>query len=359
MHILHLETGRHLYGGALQVFYLIKGLVEKKCRNSLVCANESDIGKVARPYAQVWEVPMAGEIDPRFPFRLRHIIKTLKPEIIHVHSRRGADIWGGIVTCRANIRRVITRRVDNPEPRWMAQMKYGLYDQVVTISEGISRVLLSQGIQASKIVCIHSAVNPRQYETPCDEAFFYGEFDLSPHHKVVGVIAQLIDRKGHRYLIEAIPDILKRCPEARFLFFGQGPLRQALQRLCQEYGVAGTVRFCGFRKDLQQLLPHLDMVVHPALMEGLGVALLEACAAGVPVVASRVGGIPEIVFDGRNGRLVEAGHKSSLTEAVIDLLSDPAKSQMMGSLGKEIVMSRFSIEAMVAGYLDIYRRLSG
>ena len=358
MHILHIETGRHLYGGALQVFYLLKALGDKNCQNSLVCVNGSEIGRAARPYASVWEVPMAGEVDPRFPFRLRRIIKRLKPEIIHVHSRRGADIWGGIMAVKTNIRRVITRRVDNPEPKWMARMKYGLYDQVVTISEGIRRVLLSEGIQTNKIVCIPSAVDSRQYENPCDEKYFYEEFDLSPDNKAIGVVAQFIERKGHRYLIEAIPDILKSCPETRFLFFGQGPLKQALQRMCQEYGVAETVRFCGFRKDLQYILPHLYLVVHPALMEGLGVALLEASAAAVPIVATRVGGVPEIVLDGQNGCLVEAGNRIALTEAVIDLIRDPVKSRMMGSMGKEIVMSKFSVEAMVMGYLDIYRRLS-
>lgn len=357
MHILHLETGRFLYGGALQVFYLIKGLADKNCRNSLVCAKGSEIGKVAKPYAPVWEIPMAGEMDPRFPFRLDRIIKRVKPDIIHVHSRRGADVWGGILACRADIRRVVTRRVDNPEPRWAAQMKYGLYDRIVTISEGIRRVLLSQGIQASKIICIPSAVDPRQYEAPCDAAYFYEEFDLSPNEKAVGVIAQLIERKGHRYLIEAIPDILRSCPEARFLFFGQGPLKQALQGVCHKLGVAEAVHFCGFRKDLQQLLPHLCLVVHPAMMEGLGVALLEACAAAVPIVATRVGGIPEIVFDGQNGRVVETGNKSALSDAVIDLIRDPVKSRLMGSEGKSMVMSKFSVEAMVMGYFDLYHRL--
>ncbi len=358
MHILHIETGRYLYGGALQVFYLVKGLADKNCRNSLVCANESEIGKVAKPYALVREIPMAGEIDPRFPFRLRGIIKSLKPDIVHVHSRRGADVWGGIMARRTDIRRVVTRRVDNPEPKWMAQVKYGLYDQIVTISDGIRRVLLSQGIQASKTICIPSAVDHRQYKTSCDEAYFYEEFDLAPNHKAVGVVAQFIQRKGHRDLIAAIPDILSSCPEVRFLFFGQGPLKRALQRLCHEYGVAETVRFCGFRKDLQQLLPHLYMVVHPALMEGLGVALLEACAAAVPIVATRVGGIPEIVLDGQNGRLIEAGNRSALTDAVTDLIRDPAKSRKMGARGKAIVMTKFSVEAMVMGYLDVYRRLS-
>ncbi|MCP4690384.1 MAG: glycosyltransferase [Desulfobacterales bacterium] len=353
--VLHIETGRHLYGGALQVFYLLKGLRRENCRNALVCAAGSEIGRVAAPFAPVYEAPMAGDVDPRLPVRLWRIIQREKPDIIHVHARRGADVWGGLAARLAGIPCVITRRVDNPEPPWLARIKYRFYRRIITISHGIERVLVSEGVPRKKITRIPSAVDPAPYEAPRDMDFFFKEFDLTGENTAIGVIAQLIPRKGHRFLIEAAPEILRKYPGTRFLFFGQGPMERTLRQHCEAHGVAGAVSFCGFRKDLPRILPCLDLVVHPALMEGLGVSLLQASAAGVPIVAARAGGVPEVVRDGVNGRIVPPGDVSALTAATLDLLRDPDRARALGRAGRKLVRSEFSIESMVNGYLDVYR----
>jgi glycosyltransferase involved in cell wall biosynthesis len=357
MHILHVETGRHLYGGALQVLFLIKGLKKQGCRSTLVCANGSKIGEAASVAATIHEVPMAGELDPRFVLQLERVIRAECPDIVHVHSRRGADFWG-IIAARLNRTKVVlTRRVDNPEVPWAAQMKYRLCDSVITISEGIRQVLFSEGIPAHKVVCIPSGVAIEQYNQGCKSGWFCSQFGLRPHDKVIGVIGQLIPRKGHRYLIEAAPEILKHYPETRFLFFGQGPLQRHLEQLSKSIHIADKVHFAGFRTDLERILPCLDLVVHPATMEGLGVSLLQAAAAGVPIVATRVGGIPEIVHDGVNGLLVPPNDALSLMSAVIRLLGDPDRTSAMGRAGRQLIRKEFSTDKMVAGNLSVYHRV--
>jgi glycosyltransferase involved in cell wall biosynthesis len=117
----------------------------------------------------------------------------------------------------------------------------------------------------------------------------------------VGVIAQLIARKGHRHMIRAIPTVLSAEPRARFLILGRGPLRTELERLCRQARIIEQVRFTGYRTDIDKILTSLDPVVHLAEMEGLGVALLESAAAGIPIVASKTGGIPEVVRNGKKG----------------------------------------------------------
>ncbi len=354
MHILHVETGQHLYGGALQVLYLVKGLKEQGCRSTLVCAKGSKIGEAAAGFAPIHEVPMMGELDPRFVLRLRRIIRTEHPDIVHVHSRRGADLWGIIAARLAKTKVILTRRVDNPELPWVAQMKYRLCDGVITISEGIRQVLLSESIPAQKIVCIPSGVASKQHNQGCKSEWFCSEFGLRLNHKVIGVIGQLIPRKGHRYLIEAAPEILKHYPGTRFLFLGQGPLQRDLEQLSKSIHMADKVHFAGFRTDLERILPCLDLVVHPATMEGLGVSLLQAAAAGVPIVATRVGGIPEIVHDGVNGYLVDVGNTQAIVDAVLTLLHNPLKAKRLGRAGRELVRSHFSLEAMVRGNLRVY-----
>jgi glycosyltransferase involved in cell wall biosynthesis len=354
--ILHVETGMHLYGGALQVRYLLEGLQARGVDNLLLCPSGSDIAGAAATSAKVFAVPMRGELDANFAWRMLQIIKQEKPDILHIHSRRGADLWGSLVARLSGQVAILTRRVDNPEPGWLARWKYRPFQKIITISEGIRSVLLSEGLPAEKVTCIHSAVDYAAWQQSRDRGWFAREFGLPEDARAVGVIAQLIERKGHRYLIEAAPSILARIPETYFLFFGQGSLKEELEALCKARNVRDRVIFAGFRGDMPRIMPNLDVVAHPALMEGLGVSLLQASAAGVPVVAAHAGGIPEIVKDGINGLLIAPGSAQALSDALSDMLSDPLRAQAFGRAGKLVVSDMFSIEAMVTNNHEAYIR---
>jgi len=293
MHILHIETGRNLYGGALQVFYLLKGLHVKGFNNSLICPRGSEISIQCEKIAQVFAVPFLGDLDLTFPARIHRIIRSERPDIIHVHSRRGADIWGGLAARLTGTPSIITRRVDNPEAAWLARLKYSMYKRIITISDGIRNVLLSEGLEESRVQLIHSAVDSGKYTNACDREWFNGEFDLCSDNIIIGTLAQFIPRKGHRYIIEAAPEILKKFPECRFLFFGQGPLKNELQDLCRKAGLEKFIIFPGFLSNMERIVPCLDMLLHPATMEGLGIALLQAASAQVPLIGARAGGIPD------------------------------------------------------------------
>lgn len=355
MRILHIETGQNLYGGALQVIYLMKGLRHQRCENILVCRPNSQIAASARPYAAIFELPMLGELDPLFALRLRQVIRKNRPDIVHVHSRRGADLWSPLAAWRTRSCLILTRRVDNPELPWLARFKYRHYRRVITISEAIRQVMLNEGIPAHKLVCVHSAVDTQHNTIGCQKKWFLSQFSLQPDHQVIGVIAQLIARKGHHHLIKAIPAIVRRHPNTVFLFLGQGPLRAKLRNLCYRQKIEKYVYFAGFRPDLKKILGCLDIVVHPAEMEGLGVALLQSAAAGLPIVATRVGGIPEVVQDGKNGYLVDVGDIQALSERILQLLQDPLKARSLGEAGRHMVCAKFSIAAMVAANLTVYR----
>lgn len=357
MRVLHIETGRHLYGGALQVFYLLRGLHQAGIENLLVCAAGSEIGRRAQDFATVVELPLAGDLDPRLLLGLLRTIRKERPDILHAHSRRGADWWGGIAARLGGVKSVLTRRVDNPESRLLTRLKYGRYDRVATISEGIRQVLLAQGVPVDRLQLIHSVVDLEAYGAGADRAWFEQAFGLLPGEKCVAVIAQLIERKGHRFLFEAAPAILAAVPQTRFLIFGQGPLREALEADCRARGIAERVRFVGFRDDLPRVLPNLDLVVHPALMEGLGVSLLQTAAAGVPIVGARAGGIPEVVRDGYNGYLVPPGDSAALRERTLELLRDDELSRRFGANGKALVREEFSIPTMIARYRELYAQL--
>jgi glycosyltransferase involved in cell wall biosynthesis len=360
MRVMHVEAGMHLYGGARQVFYLLQGLHARGIENVLACPTASEIAKVAAPYVRALHpMVMGGDLDLGLVSRLRRLIEQTRPDVVHLHSRRGADVLGGLAArlARPIPRVVLSRRVDNPEPRLWVRVKYRLYDKVITISEGIRRVLLEEGLPPEKVVCVPSAVDHQAFEAECDREWYHQEFDIPPGSCVIGVIAQLIERKGHRYLIEALPPVFAKHPDVRVLIFGKGPMEAAIRSQITAAGLEEHVRLVGFRADLARVLPCVQMLVHPALMEGLGVALLEAAAAGLPIIATRAGGMPEIVRDGENGLLTPPGDVQALVKALEAMLGDPQRSRRMGRRGREIVAEQFSIDAMVDGNLAVYRSL--
>lgn len=362
MKVLHLEAGRHLYGGATQVLMLLRGLNAQQPddRQLLVCARGSAVAAAAAEAGlNPLTLPMGGDLDGLLLTRLLGLIRRQRPQLVHVHSRRGADLWGGLAARLAGLPAVLSRRVDNPENRW-SRHKYRYYRRVIAISAEIGRLLVErEGLAADKVRCIPSAVDSERFR-PGDRRPLRAAFRLSDSDgPLLGTAAQLIERKGQHTLLQAFPAVLRQHPQARLLLFGRGPRRAALERQCQTLGLGKRVLFAGLRDDLPRLLPGLDMVVHPASMEGLGVALLEAAACGLPVVACRAGGIPEIVRDGINGRLVEPGQAAPLAAAVNELLADPERAARFGARGREIVLREFSVERMARDNHAVYRQLTG
>jgi len=356
MKVLHVETGRHLYGGARQVQYLMIGLQARGVDCYLACARRSAIALTCREkVAGLYTLPMAGDLDVRLTFSLVSLIKRLAPDLVHLHSRRGADIYGALAATISAVPVVLSRRVDNPEPRWLVALKYRRYDRVIAISRGIRRILLDEGVPAEKVVCVPSAVDVAEYQNTCDRCVLRAEFGLSPDTIVAGIIAQLIPRKGHQLVLRALSEVLQQQPNLHIIFFGKGPLEAVLRAQTKQAGLSAAVHFAGFRDDLHHLLGCLDFQIHPALLEGLGVALLQGAAAGLPLIGTRTGGIPEIVLHEETGLLVEPGDVPALTRALIRLAGDPQMRRRLGTRARQHVTSNFGVDAMIEGNLAVYR----
>ena len=359
MKVLHVEAGRHLYGGAQQVLYLLEGLAGHRVDNVLVCPDGSAIAAASPPATRVLTLPMKGDLDLALVPRLRRIIRDERPDVVHLHSRRGADTLGALAGLWTGARIVLSRRVDNPEPKLLARLKYRLYHRVITISHAIGRVLTAEGVDPRKIVCVHSAVRPDRWQSPQPRERLCEEFSLRPDAPVVGMAAQFIPRKGHDVLLAALPAVVEHFPDVQVLLFGKGREQEHVQRAVEREGLARNVLFAGFRDDLPSWFGALDLLVHPARREGLGVALLQAASAGLPIVASDAGGMGEIVIDGETGRLVPPGDAAALAEAMVALLGDRALAGRLGDGARRRVTEEFSVEAMTRGNLSVYEAVTG
>ncbi|MGI9273089.1 MAG: glycosyltransferase family 4 protein [Woeseiaceae bacterium] len=358
MKILHVETGRHLYGGPQQVIYLVSALLERGHDCTLICPPESGVDTAARSA----EIPVrnlfcAGDLDLPFAYRLTQYLQASGPDLLHCHSRRGADMLGGLAASFADVPAVVSRRVDNTEMRLLAALRYRPFQKIIAISEAIAAVLRDHDVAAERIEVIRSAVDTTPFDAPADRRAFNAEFGVPDDALVLAAAGQLIPRKGHRYLLEAVAGLHHKHPQIRLIIFGDGYLNNQLRAQATSLELGDVVQFAGFRDDLDNLMGCFDIFAHPALAEGLGVATLKAAAAGVPVIGFDAGGLPEAVVDGETGILVQPEDVTALQAAIATLITDEGVRSSMGAAGRDRMQNEFSIDTMADKHVALYESI--
>jgi glycosyltransferase involved in cell wall biosynthesis len=357
LRVLHLEGGRELLGGGRQVAHLVTGLAQQGVENVVVCPRGSRLAQALAEIAtSVETLPMRGDLDLATAWHVAHIARRYQPDLVHVHSRRSVQWLGGLAARAGHLPVIYSRRTDAPERRSIGQLKYALYDRVIAISSCIAEQLRQVGVPPTKLRLVFSGVDAPPL-APASRAELCREFKLPADALVIGSIGQLIRRKGHAVLLEAVAELRPRIPNIHVLIFGRGELEAPLRRLARALDLAAVVQLVGFRPDVRRFLPEMDLVVHPALAEGLGVALLETAAAGVPMVASATGGIPDLVKHEETGLLVEPGNIDALATAIERMLTDADLRKACTSGAGELLAGKFTREQMVAGNLAVYREV--
>ena len=345
-------------GGPQQVIYLINALRDRGHDNTLVCPPDSGIDNVARQAGiRVQNLFCAGDLDLPFAYRLSQYFKETRPDIVHCHSRRGADILGGLAASFADIPTVVSRRVDNTEMRLVAALRYRPFQKVIAISDAVANVLLDRGVEAERLVTIRDAVDVGAFDKAPDCDAFRQAFSLDADAFVIGAAGQLIPRKGHQFLLQALADLKDRYPKVRLILFGEGYLNNQLRAQAASLRLGGIVQFAGFRDDLDQFLACFDLFAHPALAEGLGVAALKASAAGVPVVGFEAGGMVEAVAHEKTGLLVAPEDTEALADAIQRFVDNPDLGREFGEAGRQRMHSEFSIDAMADEHVALYESI--
>jgi glycosyltransferase involved in cell wall biosynthesis len=254
---------------------------------------------------------------------------------------------------------VVTRRMDYRPNRLFAPYLYNrAVDAVAAISVPVARALEAAGVSPDRVVIIPSGVDCERFRPPgADERRIARErFGIASDEFAVGTVGALEERKGHRYLLEALAALGAEpgSPRVVCLIAGKGSLAGELSKIAERRAISGRVRMLGQVEDSSHLLAALDVFVFPSLKEGLGVAMLEAMASGLAVVASASGGVTDVIEDGVSGLLVPPADSHAIAKA-ISRLRDEQERRRLGAAARERVCAQFSIAAMARRTVALYR----
>ena len=305
--------------------------------------------------------PCKGRFDTRTIPSIRSFINSEQPSILHSHgyksnfyalaANRGKILW--VVTNHLWKRTTFTLKVY----AYLDSLLIRRADKVIAVSDEIADEMKTKGISASKILVIDNGIDLQKFTNQTRNNELRKSFGFNGNHKIIGTVASLTEEKGHIYLIEAALQVIYKYPECRFLIVGDGGQRKFLEGKTADLGLTDKVIFTGSRKDVPEILSMLDAFLLPSLKEGLPMALLEAMAAKVPVIASSVGAIPDVIKDGMNGMLIPPKNSDAIAKVIAIMLSNGDSTKEMAQKAFEKVRDHYSSKQMADKYLAVYKEM--
>ena len=359
MRIVHIDTGYELRGGQRQLLRLARGLRERGHEQRLVCPEESELEARARAEGfRIFALLAQDWGHANGILQLRQQLLAEPADILHAHDGRAQTIsW--LASLGLPVRRVASRRVTFL-PGTPARHRF-IYARtchaVIAVSEYIRNLVISAGVPADKIEIIPDGIEiPPALPSREERARQRRLWDLRDDTFVVGHLGAFTPEKGHDTAIEAVRLASERLPNVCMLFVGEGPPEMTARIHEQARAIVNRVQFLGNLEELAGFFVALDVFIMPSRAEGLGSAALLAMAYGKAIIASRVGGLPEVVEEGRTGWLVTPGSPKELAEAILLAASDRERLRAYGEAGRERA-SQYSSGIMVARTEEVYLHL--
>jgi glycosyltransferase involved in cell wall biosynthesis len=371
-----LQVVRPAVGGMrAHVLQLATGLKDRGFDCELACPGDSDLVHDAlEANVLVHPVPITGPLDPvrdtLAVIALREIIHERRPSLVHAHgskagliARVAVRLAGGAPTVVTVHNQVlyggispITRRVYIFMERLLARRTA----RIITVSEALRAELLEvYGLPARLVTTVHNGLDLSPFLDLPDRSAARRRYGVPASALAFGLAARFAPQKGHDVLLEAALPLLERDERLWLLLAGDGPLLEVARTRARASSARDRVLFPGFETDVPELLAALDIYASAAIAEGLGIATIEAMAAGLPVVSTNVGGTPEVVEDGVTGLLVSPGKPVPFSDALVRLLRDPAARRAMGEAGRARAIAEFGEERMLDRTAQIYREVLG
>ncbi len=356
--VVHVDTERTWGGGQRQLFALAVGMERRGFRSWVAARPRSQLAvALAEEGVPVVGLSPAFEWDPVAVTRLRTLLRRVGAEIVHAHAAH-AVATAALACLGTGARLLVSRRVAlplrrNPLSRW----KYGRPARFIAVSERVRRSLCAGGIAPDRVSVVRSGVDLRHnFERASPDTLRRVGVPSDGRPLVVMVSSLIPPHKDPETFLVALAAARAAGADFRALLVGDGPLEWPARRSVRRLGLEGVVRLTGFRRDAVELLAAADVAVLSSRDEGLGTTLLDAMAAGVPIVATAAGGVTEVVRDGCEGLLVPVGDGPALGAAIARVLGDTALRAALAEAGRRRVR-QFSIDRTVEGTLEVYRSL--
>jgi glycosyltransferase involved in cell wall biosynthesis len=356
--VLHLDSEKTWRGGQQQAAYLFEGLISKGVHTSMACRK----GSAMEAYCMdrglpCYGLPFRNELDIFTGYKVASLCRKEGYNILHLHSSHALAIGLWAKLFNRAIRLIAVRRVDfHISKNIFSRFKYttSLLNKIICVSDGIKRVLIQDDIPIEKLATIHDGIDLKRFDGVNVPEGFRETVGIPVNHTVIGTVAALAGHKDYPNLLHAAHKLLAQRSNVTFCAVGDGPDRESIHLLAKQLNLGDRFVFTGFRKDVGHLLKCFDIFVLASYLEGLGTSILDAQALGLPVVACRTGGIPEVVYHEENGYLVSPRDPDALMAALIDLIDHPDKRSRFGQKGRETAQS-FSIDQAVERNIELYK----
>ena len=357
--VLHVSTADSWRGGEQQLAYLFEELEALGVKQAILCRVDSEMEK--RCQREGWKhhtAPKAASIDPRFARKLSRISKLEGYDLVHVHDSHAhtfaimaADLFG------LKARVVVSRRVDFPINS-KRKYNHSSVAKILCVSDAIKAITGADIVDQSKMVTVHSGIDTKRFEGKSRQGKLHQEFGLDPDTIIVGNISALAPHKDYFTFLDTVKKLEseEKSQKLRYFIVGSGPLEEELKAYATQLGLDNVLIWTGFRKDIPDLLPELDIFLITSETEGLGTTILDAFACGITVVGTAAGGIPELIKDGTTGLLSPVKDSSDLAKNVLRLVDDKALRQKL-SMGAEQHLQSFLKSATAAKTLAVYQSL--
>ncbi len=359
MHLVH-QLGS---GGAENGVVNLANHMDIERFETSICAfvgNGSLTSRLDLERAALFEMGKGDGNDIRLPAKLFGLFKRWRPDIVHTHAW-GTLCEGFLAGKAANVSVLVHGEHGTIQERrrnmLVQKIVWGLADQVLSVSRVHARKLSeSIGFPLNKIEVIANGVDSDLFRSGNDIRPIRDEMNLRPDDIVLGTVGRLVPVKNQRLLIRSFAGLIRDDFKVKLVVAGDGPLREELENEAKERGCLTDVRFLGRRSDIPAVMAAMDIFALTSVSEGMSNTILEAMGSGLPVVATDVGGTPELVVNKETGFLVPSDNVDALTDVLINLIDNPALRLQMGHAGRERVKRKFSLRAMVGNYERLYLR---
>lgn len=365
MTILSLISSEGYYGAENMLVALARNLSQLGCRCivGVFCDSRfhhTEVGDQAQRQGLTVEiVPCNGRWDWNAVVEIRNLLVKHDVDVLHPHGYKSdlyayAAAWPNRVALVATSHNWPSKLLIMRAYAALDRLVLRRFDKVVVVSDVVSDILRRWGVAPGKVSTIFNGVDIERFNGAMPTL----QNEIAPQgHLLVGFVGRLVADKGGEFLVRAAQQVLSVHSKTTFVFVGEGPSRKGWEALAAQLGIGHHVVFVGEREDMPGVYASLDMVVLPSLIESMPMCLLEAMAAGKPVIATRVGAVPKLIIPEQTGLLVDPADVNGLAATILRLLADPELACRLGENGRSNAAQHFSARAMAESYISVYEQV--